>query len=344
MVLANPTAARYGLGIGGSLDVSSRVPAADRSVLCRLPQHRRPSTSACQPWQDEVLAGCKHLADEGLPSICWDVYLGRKEEPNLFTLTRKIRALAKQKDPESTFSGEASNNLELESEALDYTWNWVPSYVDYRAFTSVFPSPRLNVNVNHSVADASLAFMDNLFFNVMPRKTPYGVNGAGTIEQYPEFSKTLKQCADRRRQFLDYFTGGTLIGECLLAEDCPDAHVSSYVRPGKALLLILNKSDRRRGAVPVRSGRLDQVALGPLSSRLLRHGRPFAEDGRDGCAVERCHPRVGEKRDRRVRDHGEIGAPLATRRRDMFVLHSLPQSVSWAYTGVNPRAKQRRIP
>ena len=154
--------------------------------------------------------------------------------------------LAKQKDPESTFSGEASNNLELESEVLDYTWNWVSSYVDYRAFTSAFPSPRLNVNVSHSVADASLAFMDNLFLNVMPRKTPYGVNGAGTIEQYPDFGRTLKQCADRRRQFLDYFTHGTLIGECLLAEDCPEAHVTAYVRPGKALLLVLNKSKRRQ--------------------------------------------------------------------------------------------------
>ena len=84
-----------------------------------------------------MLAGCNKLDDAGLSSICWDVYTGRKEEPNLFTLTKQIRATAKQKDPESTFSGEALNNLELESEALDYTWNWVPGYVDYRAFNSL---------------------------------------------------------------------------------------------------------------------------------------------------------------------------------------------------------------
>jgi hypothetical protein len=124
----------------------------------------------------------------------------------------------------------------------------VPNYVDYRAFNSVFSSPRLNVNVNHSVAEASLCFMDNLFVNVMPRRTPYGVNGAGTIAQYPDFDKRLRQCADRRRQFLDYFTRGTLVGECLLAEDCPDAHVTAYVRSGKALLLLLNQSGR--GGVP----------------------------------------------------------------------------------------------
>ena len=212
-----------------------------------MPQHRH-DRHRIQPWQDEVLAGCKRLIDEGVPSICWDVYMTRKEEPNLYSLTRKIRVLAKQKNPESSFGGEASNNMEIESEYLDYTWNWVPDYVDCRAFTSAFVSPRFNININHSVPDAVLGFMDNLFLNIMPRKTPYGVNGAGTIEQYPEFSKTLKQCADRRRQFLGYFTDGTLIGECLLSQDCPQAHVSAYVQPGKALLLVLNQSDRR--AVP----------------------------------------------------------------------------------------------
>jgi hypothetical protein len=245
VALANPTAARYGLGLGG---VWTYHPEFVPRIGPFYAVSRTTGTIdvGCEPWQKEVLAGCKQLGDAGLPSICWDVYLGRKEEPNLFTLTRKIRAAAKQKDPESTFSGEASNNLELESEALDYTWNWVPGYVDYRAFSSVFSSPRLNVNINHSVADASLAFMDNLFLNVMPRKTPYGVNGTGTIAQYPDFDKRLKQCANLRRQFLDYFTGGTLIGECLLARDCPDTHVNAYVGPGKALLLVLNKSGRRQ--------------------------------------------------------------------------------------------------
>jgi hypothetical protein len=85
-----------------------------------------------------------------------------------------------------------------------------------------------------------------LYLNLMPRKTPYGVNGSGTIEQYPEFSQSLKQCADRRRQFLDYFLGGALIGECLLSRDCPEAHVTAYTLPGKALLLVLNQSERRK--------------------------------------------------------------------------------------------------
>jgi hypothetical protein len=244
LVLANPSAARYGLGIGGVWTYHPEfLPKIGPFYAAG---HNTGTVDAgCLPWQNEVLASCKRLIDEGIASICWDVYQSRKEEPNLYTLTRKIRGLAKQKDAESTFGGEALNNMEIESEYLDYTWNWVPSYIDCRAFTSALTTPRVNVNINHSVPDTVLCFMDNLFLNVMPRKTPYGVNGAGTIGQYPEFSKVLGQCAGRRRQFLNYFTDGTLIGECLLSQDCPQTHVTGYTLPGKALLLVLNQGDRR---------------------------------------------------------------------------------------------------
>jgi hypothetical protein len=247
VVLANPSAARYGVGLGGAWNYHPEY--LPRISPFYVSGHNSGCVDTGNPtWQKEVLASCKHLFDEGVTSICWDVYMTRKEEPNLYTLTRKIRELAKRKDPEASFSGEQSYNLEVESELLDYTWNWVPTYIDCRAFTSAFSSPRLNLNINHSIADAARGFMDNVYLNLMPRKTPYGVNGAGTIEQYPEFAKILKQCADRRRQFLEYFTDGTLIGECLLSRDCPGAHVSAYIRPGKALLMILNEQDRR--AVP----------------------------------------------------------------------------------------------
>jgi hypothetical protein len=243
-VLANPTAARYGLGIGGQWTYHPELLPKISAYYAGV--HNTGQVDTGNPtWQGEVLSGCKQMIDDGTPSICWDVFITRKEEPNLFTLTRKIRELAKQKDPESSFSGESCQNVELESECLDYTWNWAPSYLDCRAFTSAYSAPRININVDHSVPDAVLCFMDNLFLNVMPRKTPYAVNGTGTIGQYPEFSKALKRCADRRRQFLGYFTDGTLVGECLLSQDCPGAHVTSYVLPGKALLLVLNQADRR---------------------------------------------------------------------------------------------------
>ncbi len=250
--LANPSAARYGLEVPNTWTYHPEL--LPRIGAFYATGH---NTGKADPgndvWQEEVLDGCRHLADAGVPSICWDVWRNGRQEPDLrarMMLTRKIRAHARQEDPQSTFAAEAVSNVELMSELVDYTWNWIPTYVNYRAFNAVFDAPRLNLNINHSIADASLGFMDNVYLNVMPRKTPYGVNGSGTISQYPEFAARLHQCAERRAQFLDYFTSGTLVGECLLSHDCPDAHVTGYVRPRKALLLILNQSDRR--AVPFR--------------------------------------------------------------------------------------------
>jgi hypothetical protein len=250
-VLANPTAARYGLATTGTWTYHPEL--LPRIGASYAHGHNTGAVdSGNLAWQAEVLSGLKRLMDRDISSFCWDVFESRREEPNLYTLTRKIRELAKQKDPESSFSGEVLNNLDIESELVDFTWNWVPNYADCRAFTSVYPAPRLNININHCEADAAYAFLDNRFLSLMPRKTPYGVNGSGTIGQYPEFAKLLKQCADRRRQFLEYFTDGTLIGECLLSRDCPGAHVTAYVRPDKALLMILNQQDRR--AVPFQCG------------------------------------------------------------------------------------------
>lgn len=244
VVLARPAATRYGLGLGGVWTYHPEF-LPKIGPFYATGHNTGLIDNGNVQWQDEVLSGCKKLMDNGVTSFCWDVFESRKEEPNLYTLTRKIREAARKADPESSFSGESVNNLELESEVLDYTWNWMPSYFDCRAFTSAFAAPRINVNINHSVSDAVHCFMDNMFLNLMPRKTPYGVNGSGTIEQYPEFAKTLKRCADRRRQFLVFFTDGQLVGECMLSQDCPQTHVSGYVRPGKALLMILNESVSR---------------------------------------------------------------------------------------------------
>lgn len=246
-VLARPTATRYGLGLGGTWTYHTEFLPRFAPFYAGSRNTGGIDTGNVQ-WQEEVFSSCKNLMDKGVASFCWDVFASRNEEPNLYTLTRKIRKAAKQADPESSFSGESVNHVELESEVLDYTWNWNPNYVDCQAFTNVFPAPRVNVNINHSTSEAVLCFMDNVFMNLMPRKTPYAVNGSGTIEQYPEFGKTLKQCADRRRQFLGYFVEGRLIGECLLSQDCLQTHVTSYVLPEKALLMILNQAEHR--AVP----------------------------------------------------------------------------------------------
>ena len=173
--------------------------------------------------------------------------LERKAEPNLFTLTKKIhRQVAKQKDPESTFR---RRGVEQPGTRVPGVGLHLELGAELRRLPGVHQcvsSPRLNVNINHSVADASLAFMDNLFFNVMPRQDALCGQRLRHDRAVPGVQRnTLRQCADRRRQFLEYFTAGTLIGECLLSRDCPDAHVTAYVRPGKALPLVLNQSHRR---------------------------------------------------------------------------------------------------
>jgi hypothetical protein len=189
-------------------------------------------------WQADILNSCKHLVDIGCGSFCWDQYGGDPSmKPNLYTLTSEIRAYAKQRDPDSTFSGEP---VELERDAiyLDYTW-MMGNYKDYRPYTSVMDAPRLNPNVDRSARDVKLNFMDNLYMNIMPSK-PDGPNGSAMIADYPEVSRALKQCAGLRKQFLPYFLEGKLIGECILSEPCPGSHVTAYVRPDRGLMILMN--------------------------------------------------------------------------------------------------------
>ena len=190
-------------------------------------------------WQQDVLDGCKHLIDIGVHSISWDQYWTTGDPaPNMNTLSEQIRAYSRQHDPESTFSGEELWNFEIDSAYLDYTWNW-GGYRDIRPLTSVFPAPRVNCCISASPLSVKDAFADNMYLNVFPRKKE-SVNGSDYIANYPDLSKALKQCAALRKQFLPYFTDGTLIGECILTQ--PSAmHVSAYVLPDRALVLVVNR-------------------------------------------------------------------------------------------------------
>lgn len=191
-------------------------------------------------WHEDVFEGCKHLIDIGVHSISWDQYWATNDpEPNMNSLSSRIRAYAKKHDPESTFSGEELWNLEIDSNYLDYTWNW-GGYRDIRPLTSVLPSPRVNACISSDPMSAKLAFADNMYLNVFPRKKE-SVNGSDYINNYPEFSKALKVCAKLRKQFLPYFTDGTLIGDCILDQTCPAAHVSAYVLPDRVLMVMINQ-------------------------------------------------------------------------------------------------------
>ena len=195
-------------------------------------------------WQKEVLASCKRLIDIGIPSLCWDQFLIEPPEPNLLTLTREIRAYARRHDPQSTFSAEELNSLEVSCDYLDYTWNWITDR-DVQAITSVFPTPRVNFNIDTSVADVKQGFLQNRFLNVQPRR-PDDINGSDLIENHPELSRALKQCARLRAQFLPYFIDGTFIGDCVLSEPCPGAVTAAYVLPDRLLVLVLNTEEAKR--------------------------------------------------------------------------------------------------
>lgn len=195
-------------------------------------------------WQQDVLKAAEDKAKIGLTSFCWDVY-----QQDMGPINKKMRTMAKQYDPNSTYAGEQQQNLEFDCEQLDYTWNWNDrTYRDFRPLIYLLPVMRHNLIVGgDSIEQTVLGFADNLYLNVMPRN-PGEINGAAEIEDYPQFSRTLKKCAKLRDQFLQYFTDGVLIGDCILTEPVPHAHVNAYVLPDSALIIAIN-TDRKEKTI-----------------------------------------------------------------------------------------------
>jgi hypothetical protein len=196
-------------------------------------------------WHDDVLAGVRRLADTGIPSLCWDQFWTAPDpEPNMISLAKEIRSHARQADPESTFSGEELWNIETDSGILDYTWDW-GGYRDCRAFTSVFPSPRINCCVSSSALTVKKAFADNLYLNVFPRKAG-SINGSDWIANRPEMSRALKQCAKLKRRFMNYFTDGRLIGDCIFQAPCAEAHACAYTLADKAIIIMISLGEKKQ--------------------------------------------------------------------------------------------------
>lgn len=238
------TASKYGLTVpdsGGWPQHTEMIPQFQAPYATTLRCAQVDTANAL--WQKESLESCKHLVDIGIPSLSCDQFWAVQQEPNIQTLASQIRAYAKKHDPESTFSGEELWNLEVDSAYLDYTWNW-GGYRDCQAYTSVYPAPRRSCCVTFSPWVVKLAFADNMYINAFPRKAD-SVNGSDYIANYPDFSKALKQCANLRRQFLPYFTDGTLIGDCILTQRCPAAHITAYVLKDKVLMILLNQVDKQ---------------------------------------------------------------------------------------------------
>jgi hypothetical protein len=198
-------------------------------------------------WQQDVLAALTEWIDRGVSSFSWDVFAfkeGTGQKPGLIKLIEQVRARARAKDPQSTFSGESCTDLELEGSLLDYTWNWL-DYVDAGPILNVLRSPRLNCNVEDSARVVKKAFSDGLYLNVMPRK-PDAANGSALISSQPEMAAALKEAASLRKQFLSFFVDGVFIGDSVLSQPC-SAFVKGYVQGDKLLVIVLNDQAQAQG-------------------------------------------------------------------------------------------------
>ena len=246
IVLAGPeTAHKYGLEVSqgaGWTQHTDTIPRFNPPYSSMYAAAHVPLTN--ELWQKETFESVKSLIDSGITSVGWDQYWNSNAGYNMVDLTAKIRAYAKSKDLDSSFSGEELWNMEIDCDYLDYTWGW-GGYIDCQAFTSAFPAPRINICISDDPWSVKRGFADNLYINIFPRK-PGSVNGSDWIRNYPEFSKALKQCAKLRNQFLPYFTEGTLIGNNILTEPANAAHVASYVMSGRLMTIVTNEAGSER--------------------------------------------------------------------------------------------------
>ena len=72
-------------------------------------------------------------------------------QPNMVELAKRLRDQATAVDPEAAICSEELWNFEVDSDYLDYTWNW-GGFRDCQAFTGVFPSPRISCIVTAAPA------------------------------------------------------------------------------------------------------------------------------------------------------------------------------------------------
>lgn len=191
-------------------------------------------------WQQDVQDTLSEWVNRGMHSLTFDQFHykqapGRK--PALIRIAEQVRAAARSKDPQSTFSGESMTDLELDSAILDYTWNWT-DYLDAGPIVSVLRSPRLNCNVENSPLAVKRCFAEGLYLNVMPSKTD-GPNGTALIRERPSLARALKTVASLRKQFLPYFTEGDALGNSVLSETAA-AFVRAYRLRDRILVFVLN--------------------------------------------------------------------------------------------------------
>lgn len=228
-------------------------------------------------WQSDVRDSAKALIDKGFTDLTWDqVKLENHPEPSMATAIRWIRDYARKKAPDASFGGESTSRPEIDLALIDFTWNW-RDYSDTRPLISLLADgPRINANINRSIPDVVRGFADNLYLNVMPRK-PDHINGSDWINNHPELSIALKQCAGLRRQFLPYFAQGRLIGDCVLAEPSASIHLTAYVLQDRMLAVAVNTAQRQAQDLQFNIEPWLKAPEGPLEVKIIdQEGRSAA--------------------------------------------------------------------
>ncbi|MBI5281327.1 MAG: hypothetical protein HY858_06560 [Candidatus Solibacter usitatus] len=193
-------------------------------------------------WLQDAWTAMSEWIDAGAPSLSYDQFSSKSapgQKPAMVAMTERLRARARAVDPQSTFSGESitPGSLERDGGVLDYTWNWA-DYNDSGPALNLLRYPRLNCNVQDSPLVVKQCFSDGLYLNLLAKK-PGQANGSALISEVPPVARALKQAAARRRQFLEYFTKGTFLGNSALLEPAP-AFVRSHLLGGRLLLIVLN--------------------------------------------------------------------------------------------------------
>jgi len=269
----NETCARYGMTPGGpdsSWNYHTKLIPVFRPRY-GISMTNRVIDQNNELWQQDVKDSFAAFRELGFHSISWDqLLLEYGKEKGIPRLVEEFRKEMSAIDPESTFSGE-SCYTEWDGDYLDYTWNWFyyrpkksyeipnhypfwhyahlttgyyPGKTDLRAHTNAFSAPRANVLIDSDPMDVKYCFADNLYMCPCPTK-PGDVLGTARYSERPELSAALKQCAALRKQFLEYFTDGTIIGDCVLTSECNDAHITAYHLGKKILIIVLCESDEK---------------------------------------------------------------------------------------------------
>jgi hypothetical protein len=182
-----------------------------------------------------------------LYSFSWDQFSNVTEQGNdagFIPLIESVRKLAREKDPESTFSGEdvTPTGLEEDGAVLDYTWNWIEGG-DEDPILNVLRAPRINWNIQDSPLLVKEAFADGRFINAMPKK-PNMPNGTARISEFPLFAAALKEAAGLHTRFLPFFTDGNLLGDSFLSQT-PQMFVRGWQLGDKLLILVLNNKNQK---------------------------------------------------------------------------------------------------